>query len=511
MKNKYLSNSTIVGLVVLLSSLLILSGFAALAAGDDVLRIRSRKGQDIQTMDPAFHLGDEEYNINLAIFSRLMKYKPGSQDLKLDAAKSLDVSEDGKAVTFELKQGIHFHEGYGELTAEDVKFSYERIIDPEVDSPYKSEWETLDHVEVTGTYSGKLVFSEPLASLFTTSIPYTAGAIISKKAYEDLGDQFATHPIGSGPYHWKEWQPNQKIVLEKFDEYYGEMPEFKTVEIFTIENDKSAEMAFDRGELDDTSISLSSVDRYQKDEDAVVHKLTNLRYHWVGFNVTKPPFDDVRVRKAIRYAISTDEIIEGAYNGVPKKNNCMLPQQMVGAWDNCPEYEQDIAKAKELLDEAGYGSGFSTDIVVSGPEYHSLAAQIIQQELLQVGIVVRIKQVENSYETLKKLPPGMHYWSFSLNLNPGYWFVWFTCDQVEKWNATGWCNEEFDGLLEEAATTIDQEKRAEMFVEMQKIMDEEVPLVFITNGSKLHVTKPDINPSYLAQYCQYEYFTKKES
>jgi peptide/nickel transport system substrate-binding protein len=500
-----------IGFTLILASLLIVSGFLALAADDgDVLRVRARKGQDITNMDPAFHLGDEEYNINLAIFSRLMKYKPGSQELKLDAAKSVDVSENGKVVSFELKQGIQFHEGYGELTAEDVKFSYERIIDPENDSPYKSSWKTLDHVEVTGKYSGKLVFSEPLASLFTTSIPYTAGAIISKKAYKELGDKFVTHPIGSGPYRWAKWTPNQKIVLERFEDYYGEKPEFEKVEILTIENYKSAEMAFDRGELDDTSISLSSVDRYEKKDDAVVHKLTNLRYHWLGFNVKAEPFNNLKVRKAIRYAINTDEIVEGAYNGVPKVNNCMLPEQMVGSWDECPDYEQNVEKAKELLDEAGYPNGFETKIVVGGPDYHSLSAQIIQQQLMKVGIVTQINEVENTYETLKKQPPVMHYWSFSLNLNPGYWFEWFTCDQVGKWNGPSWCNEEYDKLLDEAATTLDQDMRAKNFVEMQKIMHREVPLVFVTNGANVHVTKPDIKPSYLAQYAQYEYYEKKE-
>lgn len=500
-----------ISFAIILSGLLVVSGFMVLAAEHgDVLRVRSRKGQDITNMDPAFHLGDEEYNINLAIFSRLMKYKPGSQELKLDAAKSVDVSEDGKTVTFELKQGIQFHEGYGELTAEDVKFSYERIVDPENDSPYKSSWKTLDHVEVTGKYSGKLVFSEPLASLFTTSIPYTAGAIISKKAYKDLGDKFVTHPIGSGPYRWKSWQPNQKIVLERFEDYYGEMPEFEKIEILTIENYKSAEMAFDRGELDDTSISLNSVKRYEKKDDAVVHKLTNLRYHWLGFNVQAEPFNNLKVRKAIRYAVNTDEIVEGAYNGVPKVNNCMLPEQIVGSWDECPDYKQNIEKAKELLKEAGYPNGFETNIVVGGPDYHSLSAQIIQQQLRQVGIKIHIKEVENVYETLKKQPPVMHYWSFSLNLNPGYWFEWFTCGQVGKWNGPAWCNEEYDKLLDEAATTLDQDLRKQNFVKMQKIMHEEVPVVFVTNGANVHVTKPDIKPSYLAQYAQYEYYEKKE-
>jgi peptide/nickel transport system substrate-binding protein len=511
MMKKTFTKSLTIGLITIIG-LVLAGGFIGLAAedSDDVLRVRARTGQDIETMDPAYHFGAEEYNINLAIFSRLMKYKPESQELTLDAAKSVEVSEDGKTVSFELKQGIQFHEGYGELTAEDVKFSYERIVNPENESPYKSSWRTLDRVEVTGKYTGKLVFNKPLASLFTTSIPYTAGAIISKKAYEDLGDKFATHPIGSGPYRWAKWTPNQKIVLERFEGYYGEKPEFATIEILPIENTKSAEMAFDRGEIDDTFISLDSVDRYKKKDSAVVHKLTTLRSHFFGFNVQEPPFNKLKVREALRYAINVNEIIVGAYNGVPKRNDCMLPGEMLGSWDDCPEFQQNVEKAKELLKEAGYPNGFETDIIIEPDPPTPLAAQIIQQQLLKVGVVTHIKQVENGYETLKKLPSAMHYYTFSLNLNPGYWFEWFTCAQAGKWNFSGWCNEEYDQLLEEAATTMDQETRAQNFVKMQKIMAEEVPLVFITNGAKVHVTQPDIKPAYLGQYSQYAYYEKAE-
>ena len=503
--------NTFIVLFVILFGLVSLNGFTGLAENNgEVLKVRS--SHDIQNMDPAFHFGGPEYNINLALFSRLMKYKPGSQELTLDAAKSVDLSEDGKTLVFELKRGIQFHEDYGELTAEDVKFSYERIIDPENDSPYKSSWRTLDRVEVTGKYSGKLIFNEPLASLFTTSIPYSAGAIISKKAYNELGSKFSTHPIGSGPYRWKNWSPSQKIVLERFDKYYGEKPDFEKVEIFPIEDTKSAEMAFDGDELDITNLSMDSYERYKNKENAITHETFTVNSHFLGFNVREEPFNDIRVRKAIRYAINSKEIIDGAYNGVPKINNCLLPGKMTGSWENCPTYEQNLGKARELLQEAGYSDGFEVSLIVENQDPAPIAAQIIQQQLLQIGINAKIKPVENGYQVLKKLPPEtMHYYFFGLNLNPGYWFEWFTCDQVGKWNFPGWCNEKYDKLLKKAATTLDREDRAEIFIEMQRIMHEEIPFIPVTNDAELYVTQSDVEPSFLANYLQFEYFeTKKE-
>lgn len=511
-KQKVFSLVKVTGLILALLALLI-GGRIGLYGQDqntDILRVRARRGDTIDSMDPAFHTGNEEYNINLAIFSHLMRYKPGSSDLVLDAAESVDVSEDGKVVTFKLKEGIQFHKGYGEMTAEDVKFSFERIIDPEVDSPYKSDWKTLDHVEVTGKYSGKIILKKPLASLFTSTIPYTSGAIISKKAYEELGEKFATNPVGSGPYYWKDWQPGQRIILERFDAYYGDKPDFKRIEIYPIEDIKASEVAFDRGELDETSVSLDAIDRYESQPDVVVHQLTTLRYHWLGFNVTKEPFDDLRVRKAVRYAVNVDEILAGAYQGIASRNDCMLPPAILGYWEDCPRYEPDLEKAKELLEEAGYPDGFETQIITAQPQYQINAAQIVQQQLKRVGIDASIKVVEDGYATLRKGPPGMHYYSFSLTLDPGYWFEWFTCPQVGKWNFWQWCNEEFDELKDRGDTTLDRAKREQIYIQMQKIIDEEVPAISVTNGASVHVSRKYIKPVYLGQYSQYQYFKKGE-
>lgn len=514
MKGRYLLSLVKTGsLLLALLGLVVIGGIGLYGQDDDsdVLRIRARRGADIETMDPAHHTGNEEYNLNLVIFSHLMQYRPESSELVLDAAESVDVSDDGLTVTFKLKEGIQFHQGYGEMTAEDVKFSFERMIDPEVDSAYQSDWKTLDHVEVTGTYSGKLVFNEPLAFLLTTTVPYTSGAIISKKAYEDLGETFATKPIGSGPYYWKDWQPNQKMVLERFDDYYGEKPDFKTIEIYAISDDKAAEVAFDRGELDETSISLDAVDRYRGQADVNVHQLTNLRYHWLGFNTQEAPFDDVKVRKAVRYAVDVDEIIAGAYNNIPSRNDCMLPPQILGAWEGCPRHEPDLEQARALLAEAGHPDGFDTQIITAEPQYQIDAAQIVQQQLKRVGIDAQIRVVEDGYATLREGPPGMHYYSFSLTLDPGYWFEWFTSAQVGKWNFWQWSNEEYDRLKDEGDTTLDREERARIYIEMQQIIDEEVPAISVTNGASVHVSRDFVEPAYLAQYSQYQYFKKVEA
>src|SRR6056297_4349286 len=190
-KSNLLIKRTVLLVMVLL--LVFSTSFIVYSAGHNIVKSRMRLGEDIENLDPA-HLV-RGYDIALALYNNLLKYKPGSSELVNDAAEEVNISEDGKVITFKLKEGIQFHKGYGEMTAEDVKFSFERIIDPDQNSEYVADWQTLERVEVTGRYTGKIILKDALASLLVTTIPFTPGSIVSKEAYEEMGNKFATNPI----------------------------------------------------------------------------------------------------------------------------------------------------------------------------------------------------------------------------------------------------------------------------------------------------------------------------
>ncbi len=486
----------------------LLGSVSVLAASDETIRVRARSGQDIDTMDPAFYRGNEEYNIDLAIFSKLMRYEPGSTELVLDAAEWVELSEDGTVVEFRLREGIMFHHGYGELTAEDVKFSFERIADPENDSPYAAEWGALVEVEVVDRYSGRIILDDVYAPLLSSTIPFTTGSIVSRAAFEDRGEQIATQPVGSGPYYWASWEPNQRIVLERFDDYFGEAPYYRSIEILPIIDPLIAEFSFDVGELDATEVSLESVERYEQAEGVVVNVLDTLRYHWLSFNTQVAPFDDVRVREAVRYAVDVDEILTGAYNDVPNRSNTMLASDILGYWEDAPAYQPDLERARALLAEAGYPDGFSTTLITDDVPVHQQSAAIVQQQLRRVGIEADIRIVQSMFETIGQGgAEGLHYASFSAVLDPGYWFEWFSCDQIGAWNYWQWCNEEFDALKEQAARTAEPEERAERYVRMQQLIDEDVAAVWVTNGASIYVHRAgELDPSFVAMYAQYRYW-----
>lgn len=484
-----------------------LAGTALAQPGDGELRVRARNGADIETMDPAFYRGNEESNLDGIIYSRLVQFEPGSSELVLDAAESLEVSEDGMVVTFTLREGIQFHHGYGELTAEDVKFSFERFIDPDINSPYAGDWATLVEVEVTGRYEGRIILDAPYAPLLISTLPWTPGSIVSRAAFEDRGDQIALQPVGSGPYYWSSWTPNQELVLERNDDYYGEHPDFQRIVVLPILDPLIAEFSFDAGELDATEISLESMDRYESDPAVSLAVLAALRYHWLGFNIEAPPFDDERVREAVRYVIDVDEIIAGAYSGVPERANAMLAPGVLGYWEDAPQYEPDLERARELLAEAGHPDGFSTVLYTDTVVQHTQAVAIIQQQLARIGITVDISIESVLYEALADGPPGLHYAAYSGVLDPDYWFEWFTCDQIGVWNYWRWCDEEFEALKREAAVLADADERALLYVRMQELIDEAITAVWITNGANVYAYRHDeIEPEFIAMYSQYHYW-----
>lgn len=505
-----MSKMIIVGLVIFYLVSFGLCASNGDVSEEDILHVRSSRGLDFNSMDPAHHYGGE-FPANLAVFSRLVRYEKKDGELKLvpDAAKSYRVSEDGKTIYFELKKGIQFHKGYGEMTAEDVKFSYERIIDPKENSEFKSDFKTLDHVEVTGRYSGKLILNEPMPELFSRTLPFTTGAIISKKAYKELGERFASFPVGSGPYVWEDWEPKQKAVLKRFDGYFGKKPDFKKIVIHPISDVTAAQVQFEAGSLEGTGISTAMVKKYKDKPGVNFYTPTTLRYYWLGFNMRKEPFNDIQVRKAVRYAVNVGEIMQGAFNGVPDRACAMIPEQLNGHWAEAPCYEPDLEKAKGYLKKAGYPNGFKTQLITDPEPGHKEAAALVKEQLARIGIKVKIKVVEDNYPVIgKKSQSGLHIEDFFMNLDPGYWFQWFTCDQIRNWNYWKWCNEEYDQLLDKATSSMKKEKRATYYIEMQKLMDEDVTAVWFTNGATPYITEKGVRAEFLAHYPWYRYFEK---
>ncbi|MDF2765185.1 MAG: peptide transporter substrate-binding protein, partial [Rhodospirillales bacterium] len=307
--NQFTTRRTFMKGAAALSALPIIGVQAAGAQSQKVLRYRVFT--DMQVLDPPFRVTAPEGDVITAIFPRLVSFEPGdSWKWRPDAAEEIEQTDDTH-IRFKLRQGLKWTNGFGEVTAEDVKYSFERVIDPKLEAPYKDDWAALDHVEVTDTYSGTIVLKEYFAPLWWSTLPWNTAAIISKKATEAAGGRFTTQPPATcGPYMWKEWQPKQRLVLVRDPDWTGAPGEFDEIHVIPIEDEKAAEIAIQAGDLDFTGTSLSSLAtlRDQPPQGLKVLEKPSLAYAWLGMNTENPALSDVRVRKAIQKAIDVDMI-----------------------------------------------------------------------------------------------------------------------------------------------------------------------------------------------------------
>lgn len=477
-----------------------------------------RLDKDISNLDPAYRTGPVDANVIRAVHQALIRFKPGSLEWELDAAERIEQVSD-TLIAFALKPGLKFTGGYGDLTADDVKFSFERFTAPARDGgrvPYADDWAVLTEVEVTGPLSGRIHLSAPSAALWTITLPGSAGSIVSRKAYDALGDAAATAPIGSGAYLLKEWTPRDHLTLAANPDYAGAPPHFETIVARPIPEDKTAELAFRSGEIAFTRVDPASAEEAASGGDAKILRFDGIDYIWIGPNIEKKPFDDIRVRQAIRKAIDVDAIIAGAYAGTVKRARALEAPGLLGYWADAPLYERDVEGARALLAEAGLEGGFSTVLTVLNGAIPQATAAIVQANLAEIGIDVQINALD-----------GGAYWAYGENdasrdlelvlveyngeLDPGFQTQWFTADQIGKWNWQRWNSPEFDALHREGATTTDPAKRQEIYVAAQKLQDESAAFVWITHNTHAFAARTWLNPAILPNGSQWQYPAFSES
>ncbi len=284
-------------------------------------------------LDPAHRKAQAEGDILRCVFPRLIEWRTGDEwGWRLGAAEAIE--QDGPTrVRFTLRPGILFTGGFGEMTADDVKFSYERIADPAQRSEYRDDFAALDRVDVLDRYAGVIVLKEPFAPLWTSTLPSASGCILSRKAVEQAGGRFTTAPPATaGPYVIEEWRPKQRLTLVRNPDWNGPPGGFDEIRILPIEDEKAAEIAFEAGELDYTAISVSSIPGYRAGQAPGVQLVEkpSLDYVWLGINVEAPPFDDPRVRRAVQRAIDVDQVLEAAYFGVARRATGIIAPGLIG-------------------------------------------------------------------------------------------------------------------------------------------------------------------------------------
>lgn len=477
-----------------------------------------RVGTLAKTLDPNIVSSwDITMPIKGAVFEGLLRYNPDTAEVEPCLAERWEISKDGKELTFYLRKGVYFHKEFGELTAEDVKATIGRHFEAE-------KWEILDaarwipplnRIEVVDKYTVKFHLEYPDYTLISSTAPMFYGWVTSKKALDKYGPEgIRTNAVGTGPYELEEWVPMQRILLKRFPNYWGKKAWFEKVRCISFASHKALGLALMVGEVDIGPVRAEDIEVYEADPN--IDTLVRPRpggFCRIGFNVQMPPMDDVRVRKAIRYALDVDEIVRAKWGALVKdprdlrrlRANSILGPGVLGFWEDAPVYTRDLEKSRKLLAEAGYPDGFT---VVMPASFHRggepETGAVVQSQLKKVGINVEIPVLGIEAFRSEHFPGlgkyAMFVAAWEMVPFPEQILPWWTCDQVGKWNVPKWCNPKYDELLEAAAREPDPTKRTKYYIDMQKLTDQDVVFVPTDRGVEAKAWGSDLDVKFMVPF-----------
>lgn len=477
------------------------------------------RGADSYTMDPQNANEIETWRVTKNIYETLVEYDEETTEVVPKLAKDWDVSEDGKTWTFYLQEGVKFHDGT-DFNAEAVVYNFERMMDPEhparhdgsysvyrgMFNGFKGEGSSIEEVNVVEENTVEFKLAEPQAT-FLANLGMHAFGIISPAALEEYGEKINQNAVGTGPFKFESWTPNDSITVIKNEDYWvPDLPKLGKL-IYKVIPDNSARLtALKNGELDImVSLNPSDLESVEADSSLKVVLRQPLNVGYLSINNTKEPFNNPKVRQAINHAVDKQGIADAYFYGLAEPVKNMLPSDSWAYNDDIEDYEYDLDKAKALLAEAGYPDGFNLEFTVTANsriymQQPTKMVEAMKSSFEKIGINVKVVTLE--WPTfLEHIRNGDH--SIALigwvgdNGDPDN-FLYSTLSKNNAvkgsaQNHTFYINDEVSDLLMQAKFVIDQEERTEMYKKAQELIHEDAPMATLVEVKEAVVTGNYVN------------------
>ena len=472
-------------------------------------------GDNVRTIDPigASAVEAASERVRTLMFNTLVK-KDEKFDYVGDLASDIKRSDDGLTYTFALRDGVKFHNGQT-LSSADVKYTLDLVFSSNFGksaSFYKGtgaeKVSYIKSVEAPDARTVVVTLTEPWVGLLSNLVPIP---MIPKDSYESQ----KTHPLGTGPFKFVRYDNAQQVCdVEAFPEYWEGAPKLPSVRVRVISDMNALQAELQAGRVDiaplPTSLSPDAVKRLEGDPNLQVKVFNGSNVNLLTINTASPPLDNVKVRQAIAYAIDRENLIKNLLLGLGKIAHSIIPEE---SWAYSPgqTYSYDPARAKQLLDEAGFrdpdGDGprmrFDKPVVfklsgssVAGRQY----AGVIQNSLKEVGIPVDIQTAEQN-TFLDELKRGNFQISYSQwvggNQDPIFYKDLFASSEIptetrSARNRSRYSNKELDALLNEAVNTYDRQKARELYVKIQEIVSRDVPVFPLWYQSNIVIARKNV-------------------
>jgi peptide/nickel transport system substrate-binding protein/oligopeptide transport system substrate-binding protein len=495
-----------------LIALLIIPASGCLRTDDDRLPgyLYLRLNSNPTTLDPALITDVQGGGIAAKLFNGLVRFNE-NLDIVPDIARSWSLSPDQLTYTFRLRRDVRFSNGR-KVTARDFRYSFERVLTPKTKAPLT--W-VLDKIEgaddfISGRASGlsgiRVVNDQTLVlklekpfGPFLSLLAMSPAYVVPREEVERLGQDFGTHPVGSGPYVLAEWKHGQHVILSAREDYFEGSPKLDGIYYRIIPEDLTAVMEFETGHLDVLLIPASEYGRYTTDPARrnLVFGRTGLNSYYIGLNCTRPPFNDVRVRRAMNLAIDRQRI----FNTIFEKRGVLATGPIPpGMWKTSAligpvtGYGYDPEKAKALIREAG-AEGATIKIYISAdPEVLDII-EIVQSYLKKVGLNAKITQLDWSAfkNAVNDAEPDAFWLSWWADYpDPeNFLFPLFHSGSVgSSGNRTRCLDPDLDRLIEAAQRTINEKKRYGLYREAEKRIIQDAPWIFMWHKADYFVIQP---------------------
>ncbi|MCG7333183.1 glutathione ABC transporter substrate-binding protein [Salinicoccus roseus] len=440
------------------------------------------------SLDP--HAANDGYSlyVMINIYETLVKL---NQDLELEPGLAESYEQlDDTTWEFKLREDVTFHDG-SPFNAEVVKANLDRVRDPEVGAPLEFLFTEIDEVEVVDDYTVNIHTKGPFAAL-PAHLAHPGGHMISKEVidsdYEGMesgGDPLTevnANPIGTGFFKFEEIEEGDHITLTRNEDYWGEAAKPASVTFKAVPEDGTRIAELSTGDADLIyPVNPSDVAQIDGADGTRVEQHESASMSYLGFNLEKEPFDDPAVRQAIAMSIDKEAIINEMLEGIPAVAETPLNPTVKGYSDDLDPIGYDKEAAQALLDESGYGDGFTAEIIVRDRTTADIAT-FIQEELSDLGITLEIRQMESGayqeYTANGQHDMFMGSWgTVTLDADYGLYPMFHSDNHGAPGNRTRYSNDEVDQLLDTARTETDEAARMQQYAEAQQIIIDEAPLV----------------------------------
>ncbi|WP_037342061.1 glutathione ABC transporter substrate-binding protein [Salinicoccus luteus] len=510
---------------------------AAESGGDLVISTAS----DLVSLDPHGSNDLPSDKVRNTIYDGLVAH---NDELGIEPLLASDWEQtDDTTWVFNLREDVTFHDGSA-FNAEVVKANLDRILDPAIASPRVNIFEMIEEVNVLDEHRVEIVTAYPFAPMLN-HLAHDGGGMISKEvidedyqyaieeagldmtveelyemresdpeAYEGVSDDISENlhaiveqnPVGTGYLMFVDRTPGERTELARFDDFLEEPAKLDTVTFKVVSETGSRIAELETGDSHVVAgFEPSSVERIENNEETNMYTLYNIAMEYIGFNTSKEPLDDRQVRQAISHMVDKEAVIDGIYSSTGRIMDGPLQPEILGYDESIEGLGYDVERAKELMAEAGYEDGFEISIITNdAPERVDLAV-FLQEQLREINIEATVDQLEwGAY--LEAASSGDHEifilgWPNSTgDPDNGLWPLFHSSMTGNQGNRSFYENDAVDQLLEEGRRTTEESERAEIYREVQEVLVDEAPMVYLRQAESMNAYRDEVNDLYIDRF-----------